>query len=196
MENFEIMIDKIRLGFGLLDYPFENGREFFKWAEFLEEHQIDSLWQSDRLVSTDPYLESLTALATLAGCTEKLKFGMNAIVAPLRDPLVLAKQCATIDYLSGGRLLPMFGVGYPHAVEWGTTGRSSDHRGSKANEMFQLLTKLWTEDKVSFEGKFFSIRMLVLSQSRYSNHYRYGLVEIARRRLKELPDLVRAGLVA
>ena len=152
------MIDKIRLGFGLLDYPFANGREFFEWAEFLEEHQIDSLWQSDRLVSTDPYLESLTALATLAGCTEKLKFGMNAIVAPLRDPLVLAKQCATIDYLSGGRLLPMFGVGYPHAVEWGTTGRSSDHRGSKANEMFQLLTKLWTEDKVCFEGEFFQYK--------------------------------------
>lgn len=152
------MIDKVRLGFGLLDYPFANGREFFQWAEFLEEHKIDSLWQSDRLVSSDPYLESLTALATLAGCTEKLKFGMNAIVAPLRDPLVLAKQCATIDYLSNGRLLPMFGVGYPHAVEWDATGRSSDHRGSKANEMFELLIKLWTEDKVCFEGKFFQYK--------------------------------------
>ena len=151
------MIDKIRLGFGLLDYPFENGREFFKWAEFLEEHQIDSLWQSDRLVSTDPYLESLTALATLAGCTEKLKFGMNAIVAPLRDPLVLAKQCATIDYLSGGRLLPMFGVGYPHAVEWGTTGRSSDHGGSKLMRCLSFLLNFGRRIKLVL-GEFFQYK--------------------------------------
>ena len=77
------MVDKVRLGFGLLNYPFEDGDQFFKWVEMLEAGGVDSLWQSDRLVSTDPYLESLTALATLAGCTEKIKFGMNAIVAPL-----------------------------------------------------------------------------------------------------------------
>ena len=83
---------------------------------------------------------------------------MNAIVAPLRDPLVLAKQCATIDYLSGGRLLPMFGVGYPKAAEWAATGTSSDHRGSKANEMFELITRLWSEESVTFEGKYFQYK--------------------------------------
>lgn len=149
---------KIRLGFGLLNYPFESGKEFFRWVEMLEEAGVDSVWQSDRLISTDNYLESLSALASLAGCTEKIKFGMNAIVAPLRDPLVLAKQCATIDYLSGGRLLPMFGVGYPKADEWAATGRSSDHRGSKANEMFALMSRLWTEESVTFEGKYYQYK--------------------------------------
>lgn len=148
----------VRLGFGLVNYPFEDGRGFFRWVEMLESHRVDSVWQSDRLVSTDPYLESLTALATLAGCTERIKFGMNAIVAPLRDPLVLAKQCATIDYLSGGRLLPMFGVGYPRAAEWEATGRSAEHRGSLANELFELLTRLWSEESVTFEGKYFQYR--------------------------------------
>ena len=150
-----MVVDKVRLGFGLLNYPFKEGREFFKWVEMLESGGVDSLWQSDRLISTDPYLESLTALATLAGCTEKIKFGMNAIVAPLRDPLVLAKQCATIDFLSGGRLLPMFGVGYPKASEWAATGRSSDHRGSKANEMFELISLLWSKESVTFKGKYY-----------------------------------------
>jgi probable F420-dependent oxidoreductase len=149
---------KIRLGFGLVNYPFENARGFFRWVEMLEASGVDSVWQSDRLISTDPYLESLSALASLAGCTEKIKFGMNAIVAPLRDPLVLAKQCATIDYLSGGRLLPMFGVGYPKAAEWGATGRDSAHRGSKANEMFELMARLWSEESVDFEGKFYQYR--------------------------------------
>ncbi len=147
-----------RIGFGLVNYPFDDGRSFFRWVELLETHRVDSVWQSDRLISTDNYLESLSALAALSGCTERIKFGMNAIVAPLRDPLVLAKQCATIDFLSGGRLLPMFGVGYPHALEWEATGRSSDHRGSLANEMFELLARLWSEEAVTFEGKFFQYR--------------------------------------
>jgi alkanesulfonate monooxygenase SsuD/methylene tetrahydromethanopterin reductase-like flavin-dependent oxidoreductase (luciferase family) len=149
---------KIRIGFGLVNYPFEDGKGFFRWVEMLERSGVDSVWQSDRLISSDNYLESLSALASLAGCTERIKFGMNAIVAPLRDPLVLAKQCATIDYLSGGRLLPMFGVGYPKAAEWAATGRSSEHRGSRANEMFELLTRLWSEERVTFEGRFYQYR--------------------------------------
>ena len=148
----------IRIGLGLANYPFESPRSFFHWAQYLEEHGVDSMWQSDRLVSTDSYLESVSALATLAGCTERIKFGMNAIVAPLRDPLVLAKECATIDYLSNGRLLPMFGVGYPNAAEWSATGKSSDHRGSIANEMFTLMVRLWSEESVDFDGKYFQYR--------------------------------------
>jgi probable F420-dependent oxidoreductase len=145
----------IRLGFGLLSYPFADGAGYFRWVELLERNRVDSVWQSDRLISTDDYLESLAALAALAGCTERIKFGMNAIVAPLRDPLVLAKQCATIDFLSNGRLLPMFGVGYPHAAEWAATGRSAEHRGSIANEMFELLARLWSEESVTFTGRYF-----------------------------------------
>jgi probable F420-dependent oxidoreductase len=119
---------------------------------------VDSVWQTDRLVSVDPYLEAVSVMATLAGCTERIKFGMNAIVAPLRDPLVLAKQCATIDYLSNGRLLPMFGVGYPNAVEWKSTNRDASDRGARSTEIFQLLNMLWTQESVTFEGKFFQYR--------------------------------------
>ncbi|MFT4563969.1 MAG: putative F420-dependent oxidoreductase [Gammaproteobacteria bacterium] len=148
----------VRLGFGLANYPFDSPRSYFRWAEYLEASGVDSMWQSDRLVSSDSYLESLSALATLAGCTEKIKFGMNAIVAPLRDPLVLAKQCATIDYLSNGRLLPMFGVGYPNAAEWSAMGKSADHRGSIANEMFELMTRLWSEESVDYDGKYYQYK--------------------------------------
>ena len=144
-----------RLGFGLANYPFDSPKSFFQWAEMLEAGKVDSMWQSDRLISPDSYLESIAMLATLAGCTEKIKFGMNAIVAPLRDPLVLAKQCATIDYLSNGRLLPMFGVGYPNAAEWSATGKSPDHRGSISNEMFELMSLLWSQESVTYEGKYF-----------------------------------------
>jgi len=148
----------IRAGFGIASFPFDKPHSWFEWVQMLERYKVDSVWQTDRLVSADPYLEAVSVMATLAGCTEKIKFGMNAIVAPLRDPLILAKQCATIDFLSNGRLLPMFGVGYPNAIEWRTTGRSSSDRGARSTEIFQLLNLLWTQESVTFEGKFFQYK--------------------------------------
>ncbi len=148
----------IRAGFGIANFPFDGPRSWFEWVQLLERYKVDSVWQTDRLVSKDPYLETLSVMATLAGCTEKIKFGMNAIVAPLRDPLVLAKQCATIDYLSNGRLLPMFGVGYPNAIEWRTTGQNAGDRGARSTEIFTLLNMLWNQESVTFEGKFYQYK--------------------------------------
>jgi len=148
----------VRAGFGIASFPFDKPKSWFEWVQLLERYKVDSVWQTDRLVSVDPYLEAVSVMATLAGCTERIKFGMNAIVAPLRDPLVLAKQCATIDYLSNGRLLPMFGVGYPNAVEWKSTNRDASDRGARSTEIFQLLNMLWTQESVTFEGKFFQYR--------------------------------------
>ena len=145
----------IRIGFGLPDYPFEDAAGYFRWIELLDAERVDSVWQSERLISDAPYLEPLIAMATIAARTERIKFGMNTAIAPLRDPLLLAKQCATIDFLSGGRLLPMFGVGYPEAPEWNAIGQSPERRGTKANEIFELLTRLWSEESVTFEGEFF-----------------------------------------
>ena len=148
----------VRAGFGIASFPFDKPKSWFEWVQLLERYKVDSVWQTDRLVSVDPYLEAVSVMATLAGCTERIKFGMNAIVAPLRDPLVLAKQCATIDYLSNGRLLPMFGVGYPNAIEWKTTNRDASDRGARSSEIFQLLNMLWTQESVTFEGKFYQYR--------------------------------------
>src|SRR5690606_23667014 len=114
---------------------------------------IDSIWQTDRLASSQPILESMTTMAALAGRTERLKFGMNVVVLGFRDPLVLAKQCATIDVLSDGRLLPAFGVGRDAAPEWSATGRSPADRGRRADEALTLLTRLWSEERVTFHGE-------------------------------------------
>ena len=101
----------VGIGLGLALLPFPDARGFWRFVDLCEERGVDSLWQSDRLVSRQPYLETMSLLAALAGRTERIKFGMNVVVLPLRDPLVLAKECATIDFLSDGRLLPAFGVG-------------------------------------------------------------------------------------
>src|SRR5881396_2730883 len=70
----------IRIGIGLAGFPFEAPREFWRWIELCEAGGIDSFWQSDRLVSREPQLESITAMAALAGATSRLKFGMSVTV--------------------------------------------------------------------------------------------------------------------
>ena len=102
-------------------------------------------------------------MAALAGATERLKFGMNAVVASLRDPLVLAKQCATIDWLSNGRLLPVFGVGSDDAPEFRATGRDAKERGKRADEALELCRRLWSEERVTFRGEFYRYEDVTIS---------------------------------
>ena len=146
----------VRIGLGLANFPFTGTRAFWKWVERCEASDVDSLWQSDRLISGAPFLEVMSTMAALAGATRRLKFGMSVAVVPFRDPLVLAKACATIDYLSGGRLLPAFGVGPDIAPEWKATGRSTAGRGAFTDEALTVMTRLWREDSVTFQGRHLS----------------------------------------
>ncbi len=143
------------MGLGIASFGFEDPKAFWRWVELCEAGGVDSLWQTDRLISGEPYLEAISAMAALAGATSRMKFGMNAVVVPFRDPLVLAKQCATIDFLSGGRLLPVFGVGNERSPEFAATGRDAAERGRRANEALELMRRLWSEESVDFEGEFY-----------------------------------------
>lgn len=145
----------VSIGLGLAQYPFASSREFWQWIELCEGGDVDSIWQTDRLVGTQPMLEPMSVMAALAGGTERLQFGMNVVVLPVRDPLVLAKQCATIDHLSNGRLLPAFGVGGDAIPEWRTTGRSPAARGARSDEMLEIMSRLWRGDEVTFAGEHF-----------------------------------------
>src|SRR5438477_496419 len=98
---------------------------------------VDSIWQTDRIVSRQPFLESMTTMAALAGRTRRMRFGMNVVSLAFRDPVLLAKQCATIDVLSDGRLLPAFGIGSPLAPEWEALGTETKTRGRKSDECLE-----------------------------------------------------------
>jgi probable F420-dependent oxidoreductase len=148
---------KVRVGLGMASTPFSDPRSFWRWVDLCEASDVDSLWQTDRIVSREPYLEALSTMAAVAGATERLRFGMNAVVVSVRDPVLLAKQCATIDFLSGGRLLPVFGVGAESAPEWRAMGRSPRERGRRADEALQILRRLWTEERVDFDGEFYRL---------------------------------------
>ena len=152
------MAVRIGIGLGLGGFPFESIQEFRAWLDFCEGSSIDSIWQSDRVVSRDPALEPMALLAMIAGATQRLKLGTNAIVLPFRDPITFARQCATLDHLSDGRLLPTVAVGRDDAPEWAATGRSSKGRGERVDEALEVMTRLWASEVADFEGRHYSLR--------------------------------------
>ena len=153
----------IAVGLGLSDYPFSSSDFFWDWVGICEAGGVDSLWQTDRIVSRKPILETVTVMAAIAGATRRIKFGMNVVSLGLRDPLLLAKQCATIDVLSQGRLLPAFGVGNIRAPEWKATSLPTKGRGQRTNEGLHILGRLWTEDEVTFQGRFYTYNSASIS---------------------------------
>ena len=118
---------------------------------------MDSLWQTDRLVSRAPILECMSALAAIAGRTRRIKFGVNVVSVAMREPVLLAKQCATIDMLSGGRLLPGFGIGSPRGPEWQAMHLDPSTRGRKTDEALEIIARLWAGGKLDYAGKHFQL---------------------------------------
>jgi probable F420-dependent oxidoreductase len=147
----------VAIGLGLMDYPFAGAGDYWRWVDLCEAGGIDSIWQTDRLVSKAPILECMTVMAALAGRTRRLRFGMNVVSLALRDPVLLAKQCATIDVLSEGRLLPAFGIGSPLGPEWTALDIDTKTRGRRTDESLEIIARLWREESVDFQGKHYKL---------------------------------------
>jgi len=148
----------VGVGLGLMQFPFADAAGYWRWVDLCEAGGVDSLWQTDRLVSREPMLECMTALAALAGRTRRLKFGMNVVSLALRDPVLVAKQCATIDVLSEGRLLPAFGIGSPQAPEWTALAIDTRTRGRRTDEGLEIVRRLWREESVDFDGVHYRLK--------------------------------------
>src|SRR6185312_3395505 len=96
----------VGIGLGCAEFPFSGAAVYWRWIDMCEAGGVDSIWQTDRLVGRQPFLESMTTMAALAGRTRRMRFGMNVVSLAFRDPVLLAKQCATIDMLSEDRRVP------------------------------------------------------------------------------------------
>lgn len=147
----------ISAGLGLANFNFDDARGFWRWVDLCEQGRVDSIWQTDRLIGTDPTLECMSTMAALAGATERLKFGMNVASLGLRDPVLAAKACATIDFLSEGRLLPAFGIGTARSRDFAATGTPTKGRGQRTNEGLEIISRLWSEDAVTFQGRYYQL---------------------------------------
>ncbi|WP_162914748.1 LLM class F420-dependent oxidoreductase [Desertibaculum subflavum] len=102
---------------------------------------------------TDPFHETFTTLAFLAAVTKQIRLSSGVLILPQRQTGVVAKQAAEVDLLSGGRLRLGIGVGWNH-VEYEALGAEWKTRGARQAEQVKVLRKLWSEDLVSFSGRF------------------------------------------
>ena len=147
---------KVRIGMGLGTQTLAADAERFAgFVDALEQRGFDSLWLSERL--TGPAPDPLVALAVAAGRTRRLKLGTSVLVVPGRNPVVLAKELASLDRLSGGRLLPGVGLGAPVPAEHGAFGVDRRARAGLFDEAVALMRRLWTEDDVHHEGEHFHV---------------------------------------
>ena len=82
---------------------------------------------------------------------------MNVASLGLRNPILMAKTCATVDFLSEGRLLPAFGVGSALSRDFTATGTETKGRGKRTDEGLQIMSRLWSQDHVSFDGEYYQL---------------------------------------
>ena len=146
---------KIRVGYGLGTRSVTNDFERYSLlVDTLEALRFDSLWLSEKV--TDECPDPLVAMSFAAARTTKLKFGTSVMVLPGRNPMLLAKEIATLDRLSDGRVLPAFGLGQVDPAEQQAFGVDRRERARRFDEMLPLLQRFWVEDVVDHDGEFFS----------------------------------------
>jgi len=134
-------------------------------AQAAERSGYDSVWTGEHIVLPDPqaapspappesvFVDTAAALSYLAAVTETIKLGTGIIILPQRQPAVLAKSLASVDHLSGGRLMFGLGVGYLEP-EMTACSTPMGRRGERADEYLSAMRALWTEDAASFDGEF------------------------------------------
>lgn len=173
---------KIRIGYGLgtgglrAQPGLDVASTYAGMVDALEKHGFDSLWLSERITSGAP--DPVVGLAIAAGRTTRLKFGMSVMVLPGRNPVLLAKQLATLDVLSAGRLLPAFGLGVPDPAEQQAFGVERRQRAALFDEALPLIRRLWTEDSVDHDGA----------------HYHYQAMSVLPKPLQSPPDVWLGGI--
>jgi probable F420-dependent oxidoreductase len=155
---------KVRIGITLGDAIAEASaaEEVLEFIDLCESWDIDSLWVSDRIVAPKITLEPIVFMAYMASRMRNMKFGTSALVLPTRQPVLLAKQLATLDFLCKGRLLLVVGLGGDDTRDFDATGVRKEERGKRGNEAIVLMKKLWTEENVNFEGRFYSVYGMTL----------------------------------
>lgn len=122
------------------------------FAQAGEDLGFDHLLGFDSVMSEDPWHEPLVLFAALAAVTRRIELVTGVVVAPSRPTLLLAKQAASVDVLSGGRLRLGLGVGW-NRVEYAGMGVDFADRGAHIEEQVGILRALWTERGVTFHGR-------------------------------------------
>jgi len=178
---------KVRVGYGLGTRTRLHGPEFGTVVDALEDHGFDSLWVSEKIGGEAP--DPTVAMAYAAGRTTKLKFGMSVMVLPGRNPVVLAKELATLATMSGGRLLPAFGLGVVDPTEQQAFGVERAERAALFDESLEVMRLCWTGEPFTHRGPRFAYDgVRVLPAPRRMDVWLGGFAPSELRRVGRLAD--------
>jgi probable F420-dependent oxidoreductase len=138
----------------------EDGRVM---VEMIDRLGYDSLWVGDHLSFAIPILDPFIQLAQAATYSDRLALGVGVYLLPLRHPGPVAKQVATLDHLSNGRLILGLGVGGEFKTDFQVAGVDRSERGARLSEGIEVLRKLWSGEAVSHQGAHFPFPELTMS---------------------------------
>src|SRR5262249_35182168 len=156
----EAPVPGVRFGVSLAFAPPDTVRTL---AARIEALGYDSIWTGDHVQFHNPTFESLTLLSHLAALTRRVRLGTSVYLPALRQPTIAAKTAATVDILSGGRLVFGVGVGGEFPKEFEAVGVPHAERGQRVDEGIEVCRLLWSKAPASFEGRFLRFADVSLS---------------------------------
>jgi probable F420-dependent oxidoreductase len=136
--------------------------ELCNLVELVDRCGYDSIWTGDHISFAIPIPDPLLMLAQAAVVSRRLTLGIAVYLLPLRHPAPVAKQTATLDHLTEGRLIFGVGVGGEFPQEFEVCGVPVNERGARLSEGIEVLRKLWSGEKVSHAGRFFRFEDVAL----------------------------------
>jgi probable F420-dependent oxidoreductase len=146
-----------RFGFMTGSWPLgmpPDGGFYRGFAAQVEGLGFDLLFSGDHLFMHNPNADALALLAAYGGATSRVLLGTGVLLPALREPVVTAKQLATIDYLSQGRLIAGIGVGGEIEQEWRAMEVPREQRGARTDEALELMQTFWSGEEMHFDGRF------------------------------------------
>jgi len=129
--------------------------ELVELVELVDRSGYDSLWVGDHISFAVPVLDPLLQLAQAAVVSRRLTLGTSVYLLPLRHPAPVAKQVATLDHLTEGRLVFGVGVGGEFPREYEVCGVPIGERGARLSEGIGLLRRFWSGEPVTYGGRFY-----------------------------------------
>jgi probable F420-dependent oxidoreductase len=139
----------------------EHAAELRAFARRAEELGFDSLWITDHIVTATglygvSWLDSLMTLSHVAAITERVRLGTSVLILPVRLPVVLAKEIATLQHLSGGRYDFGIGTGW-YGPEFESAGVHKSERGVRTDEVLDIVNRLLREPNVTYHGRYYRL---------------------------------------
>lgn len=144
----------------------DRARGIKEFSRAVEDMGFDSLFVTDHLIAAKrfysvSFLEPLAALAVAAGATSRVRLGTSILIMPLRHPVMLAKELATLQFLSENRVILGAGVGW-NEFEYAALGVKKSERGKRTDEILDILIPLLEGETVTYRGEFYSVDELFI----------------------------------